>query len=96
MIVPCQALSVFRCNGGWISGKKYEAWTIGANTERNTEWPTAQSEHEGPHAVVNPGRVATRRARVLVPSASRPHDVESGFRGFLGLLLVVEIQHASE
>jgi len=41
VIVPCQALSVFRCNGGWISGKKYEAWTIGANTERNTEWPTA-------------------------------------------------------
>src|SRR5262249_61249457 len=38
VIVPCQALSVFRCNGGWVSGKKYEAWPIGANTERNTEW----------------------------------------------------------
>jgi hypothetical protein len=25
----------------WISGKTYKAWAIGANTERNTEWPTA-------------------------------------------------------
>src|SRR6516225_12058609 len=50
------------CAVRWISGRKYEAWSIGANTERNTEWLTAIQTEKASCRRGNPGRAATGSA----------------------------------